>query len=406
MDTAAYDRKKKRSSSASSSTTKAEPFFSDEIIFIILSCINPADSQLIRSCRLVCKLWYSMIHELLVQPKPSQLLIQNPKIANSISFMEFNERKDQVTGLRDLNLDFVESDEGKDEFGNIRDLNLDFLGVVRGTCNGLILVQRFFDKLHFSLHVLNPLTRQCISLPTPTIWSFKIWFGIAFVQSSREFKVLLAFGHRTILRCEILTLGSSSDSKYWITIDWPAFYKRLQNSTEQPIVVNGIFHLKTGFRYLISINAGDETIHKTHFPNLSIIVKNSHVVEMGGSLGLIEHNFDRLEVWILKDFQNSKWIKQDKIIMKGPRPTISLNIFRDQLIPIVSLRNGQVIIFRKFHDKYSGLYFFDIKHQEMRKIAELDINDQMVCLPYTVAAFSLPGVDDQKGGENKDQEQV
>ncbi|OVA17689.1 F-box domain [Macleaya cordata] len=366
MGIVVYERKKKRSS-----TSTAVPYFCEEIIMNILSRL-PVDSQY-NSCRFVCKLWYNIIYEIF-HPRSDRLLIQNPIIApKSMSLMEFNEGNDPQVGL-------------------IRDLNFNSFGTIRGTCNGLVLIQRYIDDDYksFHLHVLNPLSRQCISLPPCDLSQLTEWFGIAFVPSSKEFKVVLAFEFQNEFRCEILTLGSSSDGR-WRTITMPTFSRLKLYSNELPVSVNGVLHMKTGCRnHLISVDVGDETLHTTKLPNGNVVLKNMHLIEMGGSLGLIQHFYVLMDVWILEDFRKGEWTKLGRFNIEYPRPMISSSKrYRVQLIPVASFRNSEVIIFRTFDDYYRGLYSYDIKHQEMKKM-EVELNDDIVCFPYTVAPFFSP----------------
>lgn len=192
------------------------------------------------------------------------------------------------------------------------------------SCLGLVCVASIYEHILF---VCNPSTGEQIILP-PTLEPSKC-IGFGYSHSTKEFKVvkfyctLKSFG-RTI-GCKVFTLGSGE----WREARSPPF-ETLRVCFGVAPFLQGAFHLLHCIGSDYSITAFDiDTEEYIRFPtpenyNTDDICPFGSIQtlsELGGSLSLIGKHGNFLEVWLVKDYNNGKWVKEYIIdfCMTSPR---------------------------------------------------------------------------------------
>ncbi|XP_010262913.1 PREDICTED: F-box protein At3g07870-like [Nelumbo nucifera] len=303
-------------------------YIPEHIICNILSRL-PAES--LHKFRYACNQWFNLIKhpqfikEHLLHSKPC-LLIQD-RIVTKRSLFDT-----QLMSIEGANI-------------RVRDLSRFFTGQIRASCNGLLLVQNWVD--YTLLHITNPITGQWLGLPPCNGFiASGCTFGLAFVPSTADYKVVCIFRHWYGIKCQILSLrgcfnGRCNDT--WRDVNGPL--SRLTPSTmEVPILVNGgILHWKTDSRsHILSLDCSNETFQRTPLPKCKII--NVHLLEMGGFLAFVNIKHTRIDIWVLKDYSGKRWIKQyyiDTVLIRDVVPTRFLHCIK----PLVSLGKGEEMIF-------------------------------------------------------------
>ncbi|KAK9284039.1 hypothetical protein L1049_012299 [Liquidambar formosana] len=221
-------------------------------------------------------------------------------------------------------------------------------GLIRGSCNGLLLLQ---DRiLRRTLHVMNPITKQLMTLPkcsSPSACKQHICcYGLSFVPSTNEYKVVHLYDkgnyYDSNIGCEILTLSYSAD------FTWkPVLY---DNSRFQSIVLRGfssstgvsaigVLHWKVPSEgFIMSSDVKTETFHGTGYPNCN--TWSGFLFWPGGCLALVDWTSGfQLHIWVLKDLDGGLWVKQN---------TVGLDLLGCLLAsfnPTGVLENGVVILY-------------------------------------------------------------
>ncbi|KAF5196963.1 Glycoside hydrolase family 17, F-box domain-containing protein [Thalictrum thalictroides] len=276
----------------------------------------------------------------------------------------------------------------------IRDCSMGrWKGQARNSCRGLILVADENKKLN-RFHVFNPLTMKLtISLPQcPSTCPHEdctAW--LAFDSSNNVFKVVHMYADQ--FGYEIWSLGI--DTK-WRVVPGPFedIYDRPFNPGDfawgDPIAVNDkVLHwnVNQARRYIISMDVTDELARKTSIPDYDER-KPYELIEMGGNLGIMFIVSDsQKDIWILKDFQSEKWVKIHSIVSSSIQSSIRLRP-RPQLhnlIPVLSLGNGEVILFKS--SKKEVLYAYELKSSTL-KMLNINFTDDQKLIVHVNSLIS------------------
>lgn len=263
-----------------------------------------------------------------------------------------------IFGLENINrqpkyyLHFVEFQEGK---SRIASYNLSCLGNIRGTCNGLILLDNKLKK--GGLIVMNPVTRKLIPLPLGTIYpSHKESYGLVISNVTGDYKVVHLFQDESgYVSCETLNLTTRS----WRATDGPAF-GLFHWFGYRPISAIGALHwLPQVHRndYLVSMEVDNEKFHTVPLPKTCRT--NDGIIEMGGCLCFVTHDFLNIEVWSLESICGCLWTKQY---------SISQGAIMD-MVPLCGQRISGNVIFIRAEDQ--SIHVLDVKFRVIRKI-EMD----------------------------------
>ncbi|XWS67191.1 hypothetical protein CRYUN_Cryun05aG0266500 [Craigia yunnanensis] len=381
------------------------PELPEHIFIEILAKIPP--KFLYETFRYVCKAWYTLICNSEFIDKNALhhkhgILIQVPKWPYRLDNKRFK-------------TSFLQMDEKELDF-NLTNFGPSRMGLIRSSCNGLILVSEPREKTSV-LCVKNFLTGSALTLPScPS--GCKHGYGVCgsalgFNPITKEYKVVHMYADG--YGFEMFTIGSDDE---WRRIPGP-----FKEASERPFnieqfrwsdpvsIERQVLHwFVDSEKYIISMNIRDEKVSKTNLPDFGrrIIKHKYELLEMDGKLSFVyKASKYRIDVWVLKDFGRQVWSKEHSIIAKstnyitlrassGPtkkdkdqsegggqkdddNETNDASLNREEkkdklpdfakLAAVATLRNGEVIMLK--HKKNSGhhdlMYLYDFKHEEMRK---------------------------------------
>ncbi|KAL5982908.1 hypothetical protein ACLOJK_016987 [Asimina triloba] len=324
----------------------------EDILFNILMRLP---TLLIFDLRLVCKSWYNLITdpvfiETLLSRSNAGLIFQ-VQISSSSYLTNFMEIKHGELWVHYLGLDCP--------------------GRIRGSCNGLILLESMLN-----IFVFNPMTNQQTMLPPSDMpykypLSFEI-YGFGYNSRTKEYKVVHICEYKKKmsphpLACEITTVGSGS----WREINGPFFGLA---ELHVPVSANGVLHWATERDYIISMDVGNEKFCRTPFPNCSR--KCYYLLDLSESLSFADHTLPfQIDVWVLKDLNKGEWIKQYSVSVERFANFLSKdwtwNGTLDQVVILGSFLNGEIIIIENYAVNGTEFYMCDLKLNQSFQIPEV-----------------------------------
>ncbi|XP_059665476.1 F-box/LRR-repeat/kelch-repeat protein At2g27520-like [Cornus florida] len=326
-------------------------FLPEEIIFNILLWL-PAE-VLYNVMRYVCREWYNVINDpgfinAHLQKSTDGLLIHSSNFVDSVCFVEIN------------NCDI-----------QIRQLRYGFPLHVFGSCDGLVLSNCRDKRI---LYVGNPITKQVVTLP-PLFKTNRICSPrLTYVRSIGRYKVMLISPDENKHDvCLISTVGTDNawrliETKHLPNFDHYALYSKSSFST------GGYFYFTCdGASHIFALDAEAEIFHQFLVPNVyhkaircTYIVWKSFLALVAYCAGFV------WELWALTELNTGGWTRIFSIDLRGQRCMIE-QIFDvpngewslDRcLVPIASLKNGELVIFRGV-DLFKTYLVYNLKTGEV-----------------------------------------
>ncbi|KAH6827336.1 hypothetical protein C2S53_015399, partial [Perilla frutescens var. hirtella] len=183
---------------------------------IILEILSRLPAKSITRCKFVCKQWLDLIADpyfaslQFTRSKPGVAIHQSEPSKNLLRLVDFEDASDLAHDPT------VEID--------LKSLSPfpDSTIVVDGSVNGMLLLRDSNHK-HETLHVCNPLTRECIRLATPeraVQYPSVVTHGFGVTRRSEKYKVVRIYHEREIdprsgslvripySECQVYTLGT------------------------------------------------------------------------------------------------------------------------------------------------------------------------------------------------------
>ncbi|KAI6691424.1 hypothetical protein NL676_028252 [Syzygium grande] len=245
---------------------------------------------------------------------------------------------------------FMEFSNGKCKEG---DYKISCLGMIRATCDGLILLDNRMKK--GGLIVLNPVTRKLDPLPLGTLCpSHNESYGFALSKVSGVYKVVHLFRDELdFFHCEILSLGT----RVWRPVydPEPGLFGWLGC---RPVFAIGSLHwvpFVDHSDYIVSMELNSQKFQKVSLP--TSCTTHDRILEMHGSLCFIAHEeMTQINIWMLEGLSGHVW-KQTFSITTG---------CMFDMVPLLSLKTSGDIIFERDEDYSLYRYHFELK--EMRRI--------------------------------------
>lgn len=241
--------------------------------------------------------------------------------------------------------------EIKDAKSTIREYNATCTGLIKATCNGLIVLENIVKGR--GLIIMNPVTRDLKTVPLGTMsCPHRESYGLAFCNDSNSYKLVHLFQDASqYIGCEIMTIGSGP----WRVVDGPP-HGYMGWLGYRPIFAIGALHwvpLVDHNEYIVSMPLNDEKFRKITLPCTGGI--HDGILEMGGVLGFVSHqSANQIDVWVLMSLGGEGWVKQHSITLDCTR----------NMVPLYCVRAGGELVFKRDND----LYAYDQHLQLMRKI--------------------------------------
>ncbi|KAI9200054.1 hypothetical protein LWI28_001949 [Acer negundo] len=251
-------------------------------------------------------------------------------------------------GPSKLYIQFMEIKEGK---GKIEEYNISCFGIVRASCNGLILVDNQLKR--GGLIVMNPVTRKLIALPVGTINPRNESFGFALSEVTGEYKVVHLFQDKLgYISCETINLGT----RVWREVNGPSF-GLFQTFEHKPVSAIGALHWLPEIRindYIVSMEVDNETFHTLSLPKTGGCY--DRIIEKDGFLCFVTHEELNIDIWILKGLSREVWTKHYSLT----------NGSVIDMVPLLSFKvSGDIVFMRKEDGSY---YVYNFKLQMMTKV--------------------------------------
>ncbi|XP_076903706.1 F-box protein At3g07870-like [Bidens hawaiensis] len=358
---------------APSKRTKVDFFTSlhDDIVLDIFQKL-PADILRYKT-RFVCKRWFSLITDRVLRDHAS-FLLENTGGSSAVRLMDISEHK-QGLALKD------------------QPLELQYTGRTKSWCNEFLLITDLNKQ--GTLYVYNIISKKGLFLPPCSTscgghYGCKCGVGLSYDKFKGVYKVVHVFWGPQI-QCELLILKgdiASCSSLAWKKIAGPYYTGQRRYYWDDPVSVQGrYFHWDVHCnKYLVSMDTVKERFRQTRLPVSDVFPMNKRyfLVEMGGFLSLL-HNvtFDKINIWMLKDYQRSKWENMQSISTSS---YLCSSIYPGFVLPfpVTCVRSKRYIIFRKPGPE-SGLYSYDLKDKVMRRL-DVDIKPGERCVVRTIVA--------------------
>ncbi|KAK0575563.1 hypothetical protein LWI29_002804 [Acer saccharum] len=251
-------------------------------------------------------------------------------------------------GPSKLYIQFMEIKEGKSK---IEEYNISCFGMVRASCNGLILVDNRLKR--GGLIVMNPVTRKLIALPVGTINPRNESFGFALSEVTGEYKVVHLFQDKLgYISCETINLGT----RVWREVNGPSF-GLFQTFEHKPVSAIGALHWLPEIRindYIVSMEVDNETFHTLSLPKTGGCY--DRIIEKDGFLCFVTHEELNIDIWILKGLYGEVWTKHYSLT----------NGSVIDMVPLLSFKvSGDMVFVRNEDGSY---YVYNFKLQMMTKV--------------------------------------
>ncbi|XP_057503315.1 uncharacterized protein LOC130786883 [Actinidia eriantha] len=276
----------------------------------------------------------------------------------------------------------MEMDERKLDY-KLHEVRVCPMGRVRSSCNGMLLLNH--PKRECVLQVVNVVTRCYQTLPKcPSGCPHKeCGCALTFDPFTQVYKVVHVYAD--LFGFEIFALGCSDNSWRRVSGPWKDPWERpfdLKFRWSDPVLVSGRFlhWYVNSHQYIISMDVSDESFRATLFPGCDhpITRDNYSLLELGDCLSFVCHGFDwKIDVWVLEDFHRQVWFRKHSISAEMISYTTNYDYLLsvkynnavpnlDNLIPLVSLRDGEVLVFAHKHS--DAFYVYETRRREMKKL--------------------------------------
>lgn len=346
-------------------------FLPDDLILDILQKL-PADILRYKT-RFICKRWFSLITNRILLDHAS-LILENSSGSHTVRLMDISEEKQ---GLK-----------MKDQY-----LEIPYCGRIKSWCNEFLLITDLNKE--GSLYIYDLISKRISFLPSCSTscgghYGCKCGVGLSYDKFKGVYKVVHVFLGPQI-QCELLTLKiniGSCNSLKWKKINGPYYTGQRQFYWDDPVSIQCRYfywdvHCS---EYLVSMDTVKERFRKTRLPVSDVFPMNKryYLVEMGGFLTLLHKvSLDKINIWMLKDYQRSKWENLQSINMSS---YVWSSIYPGSVLPlpVTCVKSKRYIIFRKPGSE-SGLYSYDLKNKVMRRL-DVDIAPDERCVVRTTAA--------------------
>ncbi|KAD5962076.1 hypothetical protein E3N88_13549 [Mikania micrantha] len=341
---------------------------------LLLDIFQKLPSDVLRyKIRFVCKRWFSVITNRILLDHAS-LILEDSYGCHMVRLMDICEEKQ---GLK-----------MKEQY-----LEIPYSGRIKSWCDEFLLITDL-DK-QGSLYIYDLITKQGSFLPPCSTscgghYGCKCGVGLSYDKFKGVYKVVHVFFGPEI-QCELLILKrniTSCDSLKWKKINSPYYTGQRRYYWDDPISIQGrYFHWDVHCsKYLVSMDTVKERFHPTRLPVFDAFTMNKRyfLVEMGGFLALLHKvSIDMINIWMLKDYQRSKWENMRSINISNNLCS-SFHTGNALPFPVTCVKNKRYIIFRKPGSK-TGLYSYDLKDKIIRKL-DVDIDPSERCVVPTTAS--------------------
>ncbi|XP_074306686.1 putative F-box protein At3g17265 [Silene latifolia] len=278
---------------------KLPPYLPTEVIFNIL--IN-VPVQALLDAKHVCKQWYDIVSD--------PLFVKAHCQKSSLGFLIQDSNNYSHVNYIDVNMPIEKTKTTKVENPSE--------ATILCSLNGLALLSDPINEEIF--HVVNPMTKEKISLPPLKVyWRSPKSAGLA-VNSSGHYKVVhvsvdnYGYSYLEQLQIRIFTIGVD---KAWRLID----LQGIPNSSTmyQHILIHPYccrryiywFHYYSSFDLALDVDT--ETIYQFTGPKNEVNDSRVEVVSMETSIGVIDETSTLLNVWKLTDVKSNKWTEFARI---------------------------------------------------------------------------------------------
>ncbi|KAF9626666.1 hypothetical protein IFM89_038500 [Coptis chinensis] len=267
--------------------------FCDDIMSSILTKL-PIESLLRSSC--VCKRWRNLIQE------SHFINMQVNKSLQSPRFVLVDESRVWILD-REVKARIPIETWKTREIILGKDLKVVYIAAAY---HSYLCLCRYDDCDHISIY--NPITKECIKLPTPNYSLMKSNIGLGFDGISKKYKVVRSYDDvfsdfLHTMKCEILTLGENS---------WRKVYPPCQVKSTKPLFVDGGFHwvmhkvINPDLGEILTLDIASEsfqTIKITSSVRQPDAASNGRLelINIGESLALVEARTSCIHVWQLVD---------------------------------------------------------------------------------------------------------
>ncbi|KAL9991976.1 putative F-box domain-containing protein [Helianthus debilis subsp. tardiflorus] len=369
-------RKESEAEQASRKKKKVDCFASlhDDLLIDILQKL-PADILRYKT-RFVCKRWFSLITNRILFDHAS-LILETSYGSRTVRLMDISEDKHGLT-LKEQNLE------------------IPYTGRIKSWCNEFLLITDLYKE--GSLFIYDIIRKQGSFLPPCSTscgghYGCKCGVGLSYDKFKGVYKVVHAFLGPQI-QCELLIFKgdiASCNSLKWKKISGPYYTGQRRYYWDDPVSVQGrYFHWDVHCsKYLVSMDTVKERFRQTCLPGSDVFPMNKRysLVEMGGFLSLLHKvSVDKINVWMLKDYQRSKWEILQSINVSS-HVWSSIYPGRVLPLPVTCVKGERYIIFRKPGSE-TGLYSYDLKNKIMRRL-DVNIAPAERCVVRTTAAASF-----------------
>ncbi|KAI3705078.1 hypothetical protein L1987_75310 [Smallanthus sonchifolius] len=349
-------------------------FLPDDLLLDILQKL-PADILRYKT-RFVCRRWFSLITNRILLDHAS-LILENSSGIHTVRLMDISEEKQGLT-MRDQYLE------------------IPYSGRIKSWCNEFLLITDLNKE--GSLYIYDLISKQGSFLPQCSTscgghYGCKCGVGLSYDKFKEVYKVVHVFLGPQI-QCELLSLKgniASCNSLKWKKISGPYYTGQRQYYWDDPVSVKGrYFHWDVHCsKYLVSMDTVKERFRQTRLPGSDVFPMNKRyfLVEMGGFLTLLHKvSLDKINIWMLKDYQRSKWENLQSISISS---YVWSSIYPGSVLPlpVTCVKSKRYIIFRKPGSE-TGLYSYDLKNKIMRRL-DVDIAPDERCVVRTTAAASF-----------------
>lgn len=349
-------------------------FFSilpDDLLLEILRKL-PAD-MLRYKVRFVRRRWFNLITNRILLDHAS-LILEKPTGSDTVRLIDIREEKH---GLK-----------MSEQY-----LDIPYSGRIKSWCNEFLLITDL-DR-EGSLYIFNFITKEGAFLPEcSTIcgghYGCKCGVGLSYDEFKGVYKVVHVFMGPPI-QCELLVLKSniiSCDSLKWKKINGPSYMGLRRYYWDDPVSVQGrYFHWDVHCsKYLVSMDTVKERFRQTCLPGSDDFPMNNRysLVEMGGFLTLLHKvSADKVHIWMLKDFQRTKWEMFQSISVSS---YVGSSIYPGSIfpLPVTSVKSKRYLIFRKPGSE-TALFSYDLKESRMKKL-DIEIAGNEHCVVQSTAA--------------------
>lgn len=281
---------------------------------------------------------------------------------------------------------FLELDRERLGFKN-KKFGMSKMGKARSTCNGLLLVND--TNKEKCLVVMNVLTKCYVAIPFCPSHCKHEACGLALVFNPHDKVYKVVHIYNADFGFELFTLGCSGNE--WKVIPGPFSVPGEQPFGAQfrwsdPLSTNGqlILHWDVDSReYIISFDASEERFRRTCYP-CRFEEGTGTLLETGGNLSFVHRSSStQFDVWVLGDFESQVWNRSSSVLAESISYTsqeINALPSFENLVPLFSLRDGEIMLFR--HKSSPCWYLYEKKLRVLKKLSGMPVKTTPNLLLY------------------------